>query len=62
LRGKKKQYENQLEKYSSRLRMSGFRKEISHQAIVELKASLDSVKGLWLLSWVHIVKFSLKLI
>lgn len=43
---KQKEYQKQFEKYSSMLKMSGYRKDISHQAIAELKASLDFVREL----------------
>ncbi len=49
---KQKDYQKQIEKYSSMLKMSGYREDISHRAISELKASLDSVRKLRLYSFI----------
>ena len=38
---KQKEYSRMEEKLSVALRMSGYRKELSHDAIVDLKSSLD---------------------
>jgi hypothetical protein len=42
---KQKQYAAEEDKLAKALRMSGFRKEVSHEAILDLKAKLDAAES-----------------
>ena len=41
---KQKEYSRLAERHSASLKMSGYRKELNHDAILELKVSLDNAR------------------
>ena len=53
---KQKEYSRSAEKLSSSLKMSGFKKELTHDAIVELKNTLVTatfIEKIWVCVWLY---------